>query len=428
VKILVVGSGGREHAIVWKLKQDDHSLDIIVAPGNPGISQLARCANVAATDISGLLALAENERPDLTVVGPEAPLAAGIADGLRSRGFRVFGPNQGAAQIESSKRFSKELMLGAGIPTAEASSHRESASAKRAVREVGAPVVIKASGLAAGKGVFVCETLAEADLAIDALIVEHALGAAGNEVLVEEFLEGEELSVFAITDGENFLTMLPSQDHKRLLDGDDGPNTGGMGAYAPVAVGTSDLLRSTESTIIAPALAALRENGTPFSGLLYAGIMVSEAGLKVVEFNCRFGDPETEVVLPLLASHLCDALMAASEYGGLRGASPLSFSDQAAVTTVISSPGYPESPRVGLPISLGECPAGSMIFHAGTRLDANGGLVTSGGRVFAVTGIADSFEDARAISAEGAGSISFDGAHFRRDIGWREMGRRARAS
>lgn len=428
MKILVVGSGGREHAIVWKLKQDDPSLDVIAAPGNPGISQLARCINVAATDIPGLLALADHERPELTVIGPEAPLAAGLADALRSRRHRVFGPSMGAAQIESSKRFSKDLMLRAGIPTAKASWHRETSSAKSAARILGAPVVIKASGLAAGKGVFVCESISEADRAIDALMLQHSLGAAGNEVLVEEFMEGEELSVFAITDGVNFLTMLPAQDHKRLLESDEGPNTGGMGAYAPVAVGTPATLQATADSVIAPTLAALRDNGTPFMGLLYAGLMISEGIPRVVEFNCRFGDPETEVVLPLLSSDLCSLMLGASEQGGLTGVSALSFRDQVAITTVVASPGYPDTPKVGLPISLHPAPYGSILFHSGTKLDPAGRLVTSGGRVFAVTGVADSFEDARALSADGAASISFEGAYFRRDIGWREMGRRARAT
>jgi phosphoribosylamine--glycine ligase len=428
VKILVVGSGGREHAIVWKLKQDDLTLDVVAAPGNPGIAQLARCINIAATDIRALLALAEHEWPDLVVIGPEAPLAGGLSDELRSHGHRVFGPSKAAAQIESSKRFSKELMLRAGIPTAQASSHQNATSAKSAARELGAPLVIKASGLAAGKGVFVCESLSDADRAIDALMLEHSLGAAGNEVLVEEFMEGEELSIFAITDGVNFLTMLPSQDHKRLLEGDEGPNTGGMGAYAPVAVGSPSLLQATADVVIAPALAALRESGTPFMGLLYAGLMIAGGKPRVVEFNCRFGDPETQVVLPLLSSDLCNALMGASEPGGLKGASALSFSNQIAVTTVVASRGYPDAPAIGQPIVLDSSPAGSILFHSGTRLDAAGRLVTSGGRVFAATGVAAAFEDAKSLSVEGAESVSFDGAYFRRDIGWREMGRRARAT
>jgi phosphoribosylamine--glycine ligase len=259
-------------------------------------------------------------------------------------------------------------------------------------------------------------------------MLKHSLGAAGNEVLVEEFMDGEELSVFAITDGVNFLTMLPAQDHKRLLESDEGPNTGGMGAYAPVAVGTPAILQATADLVIAPTLAALQDNGTPFMGLLYAGLMISDGVPRVVEFNCRFGDPETEVVLPLLASDLCGLMNRASEPGGLAGTSALSFREQAAVTTVVASPGYPDTPTVGRPISLDPAPPGSILFHSGTKLDPVGRLVTSGGRVFAVTGVADTFEDARALSADGAASISFEGAYFRRDIGWREMGRRARAT
>jgi len=291
VKALIVGGGGREHALAWKLKRDDPTIELLAAPGNPGIAELARCVAVSATDVTRIVDLAAQERVDLVVVGPEAPLAAGLADALCGRGIPVFGPSAAAARIETSKRFAKEVMADAGVPTARASHHSEVDSARRAVADFGAPVVIKATGLASGKGVVVCESVAQAYAAVDRMLRDGALGDAGNEILVEEFMEGEELSLFALTDGEGYLTMIPVQDHKRLFAGDAGPNTGGMGAYAPVAVGTDALVRQAGARIIEPTLAALRERGASFSGLLYAGLMLTDEGPKVVEFNCRFGDP-----------------------------------------------------------------------------------------------------------------------------------------
>jgi phosphoribosylamine--glycine ligase len=428
VKVLLVGGGGREHAIAWKLTQDDPGLELVAAPGNPGIAALGRCVPVSATKVGALVELANAERPELVVVGPEAPLALGVADQLRACGHAVFGPSAAAARIESSKRFAKQLMVDAGVPTAEASWHADAESARRAVRERGAPVVIKASGLAAGKGVVVCGSMDEANAALDAMLLGKQLGDAGEEVLVEEFMEGEELSVFALTDGTNFATMLPSQDHKRLRERDQGPNTGGMGAYAPVSVAGPSVLEDIERRIIAPTLAAMREQGTPFQGLLYAGLMLTATGARVVEFNCRFGDPETQVVLPLLSDPLLPLLQAAAEHGGLAGVTAPAFRDGAAVTTVVASAGYPDTPHVGVRVHLGDAPAGSIIFHAGTRFDEGGRLVTSGGRVFAATAVAPTFAEAQAGSIAAARSIWFEGAYFRRDIGWRELARRARAS
>jgi phosphoribosylamine--glycine ligase len=428
VKVLLVGGGGREHAIAWKLWKDDPEVTLLAAPGNPGIAELGTCHAIPASDLAGLRALAEAERVDLTVVGPEAPLAAGIGDLFHERGLRVFGPTAAAARIEASKRFAKELMLQAGVPTGNATWHRDTDSAKRAARVLGAPVVIKATGLAAGKGVMVCETMPEADSAIDAMLRDHVHGAAGDEILVEEFLEGEELSLFALTDGEHHRVMIPSQDHKRLLDGDRGPNTGGMGAYAPVSIGSEEVVERASREIVEPTLASLRERGTPFSGLLYCGLILTDAGPRVIEFNCRFGDPETQVVLPLLRSSLAELCSACSEPGGLAGAPVLEFEPRFAVATVVAAPGYPDSPRLGAELSLPAQAADLLVFHAGTKRGPGGALQTAGGRVVSVTAVADTFDEACERSREGAEEVDFPGRHFRTDIGWREMKRRAGAA
>lgn len=428
MRVLVVGGGAREHAIVWKLRRDQPNLELHAAPGNPGIAQEAECHPISATAVAELLDLARQLAPNLVVVGPEAPLAAGLADVLRSAGISVFGPSAAAARIESSKRFAKELMLASGIPTAWATWHRDPTSARRAAREMGAPLVIKASGLAAGKGVTVCSTLAEADSAIDEILVQRAFGDGSEEVLVEEFMAGEELSVFALSDGHEFRFMLPAQDHKRLLEQDRGPNTGGMGAYAPVSLATKSVLESTAERIVAPALAALSRRGTPFTGLLYCGLMLDESGPRVVEFNCRFGDPETEVVLPLLRSDLLPYLVACSAVGGLSGAPELAFTEMAAVTTVVAAAGYPGHPRIGDPITIREGAQGALLFHAGTRLTSDGVLRTAGGRVIAATAVAKTFMEARELSAKAADAVDFEGRHYRRDIGWREVERLARTS
>ena len=428
MKALIVGGGGREHALAWKLKQDDPSIELLAAPGNPGIAELARCVAVSASDGARVVDLAIAERVGLVVVGPEGPLAAGLSDALRAKGVPTFGPSAAAARIETSKRFSKEVMIDAGVPTARASYHTDVASARRAVAELGAPVVIKATGLAAGKGVVVATTVDEAHSAIDRMLRDRSLGDAGSEILVEEFMEGEELSLFALTDGERFLTMLPAQDHTRLFAGDAGPNTGGMGAYAPVAIGTSDVLATAASRVIEPTLAALRERGAPFSGLLYAGLMLTTEGPKVVEFNCRFGDPETQAILPLLASSLIDPMMAVATGTGLGGSSPFTWSRSCAVTTVVAAGGYPDAPRTGDVITLPLPDENVLAFHAGTARAANGELVTAGGRVLAATAVAPTFDAAQRASAEYAAAIEFAGKQYRADIGWRESARRARAT
>ena len=427
MKALIVGGGGREHALAWKLKNDSPSIELLAAPGNPGIAELARCVAVSATDVARVSELAATENVDLVVVGPEAPLAAGLADTLRARGIPTFGPSASAARIETSKRFSKELMMSAGVPTARATHHTDVSSAKRAVSDTGAPVVIKASGLAAGKGVIVCETVEQAYAAIDRMLRDGALGEAGSEILVEEFMTGEELSLFALTDGERFLTMLPAQDHKRLFAGDAGPNTGGMGAYAPVSIGTSAIVAQAVEQVIEPTLGAMRERGCTFTGLLYAGLMLTPDGPKVVEFNCRFGDPETQAILPLMHSSLLDPMMAIASGSGLSGAGQLEWDRAFAVTTVLAAGGYPDSPSSGDQIVLPETPNGVFPFHAGTAIRDNT-LVTSGGRVLAVTAVASTFDRAQHASADDAAAVEFNGKQFRADIGWRESTRRARTT
>ena len=428
MKALIVGGGGREHALAWKLKRDDATLELLAAPGNPGIAELARCVPISATDVPRITELAATEHVDLVIVGPEAPLAAGLADVLRSKGIATFGPSASAARLETSKRFSKDVMVDAGVPTARASHHTDVASARRAVAALGAPVVIKATGLAAGKGVVVCESIEDAHGAIDRMLRDGALGDAGSEILVEEFMEGEELSLFALTDGERYLTMLPAQDHKRLFAGDAGPNTGGMGAYAPVTLGSAAVVAKARTSVIEPTLAAMRERGTPFSGLLYAGLMITADGPKVVEFNCRFGDPETQAILPLLTGPLLEPIRAIAAGDGLGGAPALEWASGFAVTTVLAARGYPDAPATGDVISVPPPSPGVIAFHAGTSRRGDGALITAGGRVLAATAVASTFDEAQRASAEYAAAVEFAGKQYRADIGWRESARRARAT
>ena len=429
MKVLLVGGGGREHALAWRLTRDDPRVSIVAAPGNPGIAQLAECVNIGATDIDRLVALARERRVDFTLVGPEAPLAAGIVDRFQAEQLPIFGPTRAAAEIETSKAFAKVLMREAGVPTARAIMATEPDRAKGAARALGAPVVIKASGLAAGKGVVVCESLSQADRVIDDMLVDHAFGVAGQEVLVEEFMTGEELSILAITDGEQVLPLAASQDHKRLLAGDRGPNTGGMGAYAPVSIATDELMAQVASEIYAPTLAALQSKGRRFTGLLYAGLMLTPDGPRVVEFNCRFGDPETQAVLPISETSVPFAELLATVARGERLPDSARCEVRgAAVTTVVAAAGYPEKPRSGARISLPPDVDDVLVFHAGTARDSEGHLVTAGGRVLAVTGLGDTFEDAQRRSAAAAGRIDFDGRQYRDDIGWRERARHAGAT
>ncbi len=424
MKILLVGGGGREHAIADALSRENTTVDLVAAPGNPGTAQLARIVPVKVTELDALCALAEVEQAHLVVVGPEAPLAEGLVDMLRMRGIPAFGPTADAASIETSKADTKAMMLKAGIPTSPAETFRDAASAKTAVlARYGAPVVIKASGLAAGKGVIVCYTKAEAFDAIDRILDEKVFGDAGAECLVEAFMTGEELSLFAITDGYNVLPMIAAQDHKRLLDGDGGPNTGGMGAYAPVAMSTPALVDEVTERILLPTLHAMRKRGAPFTGLLYVGLMLTEEGPKVVEFNCRFGDPETQAILPLLTSSLLEPMMAVARNARIGSMPPLQWRRDAAVTTVVAASGYPDTPRADDVIELPSFSDDIRVYHAGTARAPDGTLVTNGGRVFAVTAVAPTFAEAQQRSRDAAGHIEFDGAQYRRDIGWREAAR-----
>ncbi|MCC6244029.1 MAG: phosphoribosylamine--glycine ligase [Gemmatimonadaceae bacterium] len=428
MKILIVGGGGREHAIADALSRENTPIELIAAPGNPGLADIARLVPVSASDLPALVALAEHEQVDLVVVGPEAPLAGGLVDLLQLRNIPAFGPTMGAATVETSKADTKALMLRAGIPTAFAETYRDVASAKSAVAtRFGAPVVIKASGLAAGKGVIVCHTREEAFDAIDRILDDKAFGDAGNECLVESFMTGEELSLFAITDGFDVLPMLGAQDHKRLLDGDEGPNTGGMGAYTPVSFSTPTLVDQITETVFLPTLHALRKRGTPFTGLLYAGLMLTPEGPKVVEFNCRFGDPETQAILPMLTSSLLEPMLTVARGARIKQLSPCTWRAGASVTTVVASSGYPDAPRTGAEIFLPSFSDAVRVFHAGTTRDTAGTLRTSGGRVLAVTAMADSFAQAQQLSREAAARVEFDGAIYRRDIGWREAARRETA-
>ena len=423
MKILLLGSGGREHALADALSRENTAVDLIAAPGNPGIAELARLVNINANDPKEVAALAEAEQVELVVVGPEAPLAAGVVDYLQQRGIPAFGPTMGAATVETSKADTKALMMAAGVPTAHAETHRVAREAKEAVRaRFGAPVVIKASGLAAGKGVIVCMTEAEAFDAIDRILDDRVFGEAGAECLVESFMTGEELSLFAIADGHDVLPMIGAQDHKRLGEGDEGPNTGGMGAYTPVSLSTPALVDDVTERIFLPTLHALRKRGTPFTGLLYAGLMLTPDGPKVVEFNCRFGDPETQAILPMLASSLLDPMLAVARGSRIGNMAPFAWRGGASVTTVVASGGYPDAPKTGFPIHVPSFGDDVRVFHAGTKRSGSD-LLTSGGRVFAVTALADTFAAAQQASRDAAARIEFEGAVYRRDIGWREAAR-----
>ena len=426
MRILIIGNGGREHTLLWKLAKDRPDAEFFATQPNGGMLALCKGVEIAPGDLEALTGWAAARQIDLAVVGPEAPLAAGIVDRLRSKGVPAFGPTQAAARIESSKAYAKDLMTSAGVRTAAHAMFEELAPAQEYIRETGAPVVVKASGLAAGKGALVCETVEAALDGIRMMLEDRAFGEAGRQVIVEEFMTGEELSVFALTDGSESLVMLPSQDHKRIGEGDTGLNTGGMGAYAPVGLATPELIEEITSTILKPTLAALAEDGSEFRGLLYAGIMLTEEGPSVVEFNCRFGDPETQVVLPLLDTSLLDLLAEVAEGGSLAGRA-LRWNDACALTTVLASEGYPGAYPKGRPITIPADLDGDpdvLVFHAGTK-GTEEGLITSGGRVMAVTGLGDSMEAAGDRSREAAARIAFDGKQFRSDIAWRERARSA---
>lgn len=425
MKVLVVGGGGREHALVWKIAQSPRVREIFCAPGNAGIASLAHCVSIGAEDVRGLVDFASREKIDLTVVGPEAPLTLGIVDEFSAAGLAIFGPSARAAAIEGSKVFAKQLMAKYGIPTADFAVFAEPAAARRYISQKGAPIVVKADGLAAGKGAVVCRTVEEALFAVEEIMVKGVFGEAGRQVVVEEFLEGEEASVLAFTDGETVIPMLPAQDHKQVYDGDRGPNTGGMGAYAPAPVCTPEVMRAVEEQILRPAVRAMAREGRPYRGVLYAGLMITPQGPKVLEFNARFGDPEAQPLLVLMASDLVEVMEAVLE--GRLAETQVRWHEGAAVCVVLASGGYPGPYRKGLPISGLEEAASRhpdvVVFHAGTAL-AEGKVVTAGGRVLGVTARAASIEEAIARAYAAAGEISFEGMHYRRDIGQKALRRK----
>jgi phosphoribosylamine--glycine ligase len=418
MKVLVVGSGGREHALVWAIRRSARVTALFVAPGNAGTGAVAENVDIAATDIDALVAFASERAIDLTVVGPEAPLTAGIVDRFREAGLACYGPTAAAARLEGSKAFAKEFMQRHHIPTAAFSVFDDAAAAKAFARSLDAPLVVKADGLAAGKGVIIATTHEDAERAIDDMMIGKRFGAAGGRVVVEAYLEGEEVSVHAICAGGRALLLPSSQDHKRAFDNDAGPNTGGMGAIAPVPWIGDDELKRVRSEIIQPVLDGMQSEGTPFTGTLYAGLMWTRSGPKVLEFNTRFGDPETEVLRPLAGDDIVDLFAAAAADELPAGAWT---SDGAAATIVLASGGYPDSYPTGLAIDglEGDVPD-TMVFHAGTRHD-DGRVVTAGGRVLAVTGWAGSLRGALDAAYRRARTIRFDGAFMRSDIGRRHL-------
>lgn len=428
MKVLVVGNGGREHAIAWKLAQCERVSQVVVAPGNGGTLRDPRLKNLAITNIHELADWATEHKVALTVVGPEAPLAAGIVDVFRGRGLRIFGPTQAAAQLESSKAFAKDFMKRHGIPTAAYEVFSDIAAAKAYVDQQGAPIVIKADGLAAGKGVVVAMTLDEAHAAIDMILRDNTLGVAHNQegarVVIEQFLQGEEASFIVVSDGVDVQVLATSQDHKRLLDGDEGPNTGGMGAYSPAPVVTPNVHAKAMHEIILPTIAGMAKDGIPFTGFLYAGLMIDAEGRPyTIEFNARLGDPETQPILMRLKSDLFELFMAATDHGKLKD-HELQWDRRAALGVVLAATGYPLSPRKGDPITgLPEDQDDAMVFHAGTAANERGELVTSGGRVMCATALGESVRVAQQRAYELLAPIQFDGLQFRKDIGHRAVKR-----
>ena len=419
MRVLLVGGGGREHALAWKIAQSPRVERLVAAPGNPGIARHAACGDVGVDDHDGLLRLAESERVDLVVVGPEVPLVAGLADRLVDKGLTVFGPSERAARIEGSKVFAKELMARYGIPTARFATFDDPAEARAHCRELGPPLVVKSDGLTAGKGVIVCRTRAEADAALARCMEQREFGASGGRVVIEELLVGEEYSFFALSNGAAAVPLAGAQDHKSVFDADVGPNTGGMGAFSPVASVDAATDARIMREIVEPTLAALASDGAPYRGVLYAGLMLTRGGPKVIEFNCRFGDPECQVILPRLDGDLVPALMAAARGETLPRLA--AASSRAAVCVAIASPGYPGAYPTGAVISgveAAEAIEGVHVFHAGTAL-RDGRLVTSGGRVLGVTAVASSVERALGTAYEAVDRIRFEGMHYRRDIGKR---------
>ncbi|MGI9018062.1 MAG: phosphoribosylamine--glycine ligase [Euzebya sp.] len=417
MRVLVIGGGGREHALCWALSRSDSVNDVVCAPGNPGIAGIARLASVDVEDPSAVVDLAREVSADLVVIGPEAPLVAGVVDALQAAGIAAFGPTAQAAQLEGSKAFAKQVMAQAGVPTAGYWSGSDPERAKAELDRYTPPYVIKADGLAAGKGVRICADRIEAEQAIDDALVAKIFGDAGAAVVIEEFLEGPECSLFGLSDGTTVVPLQPAQDFKRAMDGDHGLNTGGMGAYSPVPAVDAEMVDHLHQTVLQPVIDHMAARGTPFAGVLYAGLALTQSGPRVIEFNARFGDPETQVVLPRMTSDLGEVLLACAT-GGLDRVGPITFSDQACVTVVMASGGYPGTYDTGKEITGLEVAAAdedTVVFHAGTALQ-DGAVVTAGGRVLAITATGPDLDLARARAYAAVGAIDFAGAHHRYDI------------
>lgn len=425
LKILVIGAGGREHALAWKLAQSPRVREVLVAPGNAGTATEANCRNVPVqvTDIDGLLKLAQDEGVELTVVGPEVPLVLGVVDAFRAAGLRIFGPSAAAARLEGSKAFAKEFLSRHRIPTAFYQVHTEVDAALAYLRDKGAPIVVKADGLAAGKGVIVAMTLAEAEAAVRDMLSGNAFGDAGARVVIEEFLQGEEASFISMVDGHHALPMATSQDHKRVGDGDTGPNTGGMGAYSPAPVVSPEVHARIMREVVDPTVQGMLADGVPFTGFLYAGLMIDASGApKVIEFNVRFGDPETQPVMLRLQSDLVELLEAAID--GRLDTVQARWDPRPALGVVIAAAPYPDTPVTGEVITgLDQVPEKAKVFHAGTALNARGQVISAGGRVLCVTALGDSVAQAQANAYAGVDVIAWEHAFHRRDIGWRAIAR-----
>jgi phosphoribosylamine--glycine ligase len=419
MNILLIGSGGREHALAWKLSQSPKLKKLYIAPGNPGTADCGENVLLDVNDHAAVIGFCREKQINLVVVGPEAPLADGIADALAGAGIRCFGPVRAAAQIEASKAFAKDFMARHHIPTARYATFSKLADAVGHIESLGGLFVIKASGLAAGKGVLLPETLDEAKSVLREILEGGVFGAAGAEVVIEERMSGPEVSLMAFTDGKTVVPMLTAQDHKRIFDGDQGPNTGGMGAYAPAPIFTPDLLGEAVEKILKPAVDGLRSEGTPFVGVLYAGLMLTPDGIRVVEFNCRFGDPETQVVLPLLETDLVEIAEACVD--GKLVETEIRWRNESAVCVVLAAKGYPGKVESGQLARIGPLPENAICFHAGTKVNADGQLATSGGRVFGVTAWAPDLASAVKSAYDAAGNVHFEGAQYRKDIAARAV-------
>ena len=426
MKVLVIGAGGREHALAWKLAHSERVTEVLVAPGNAGTATETKCRNVdvKATDIDGLVALVRAERVEVTIVGPEGPLVAGVVDRFRSESLRIFGPTAAAAQLEGSKAFAKDFLARHGIPTAHYAVHTDVDAALEYLRSTGAPIVVKADGLAAGKGVIVAMTLEEAEDAVRDMLSGNAFGSAGARVVIEEFLEGEEASFISMVDGKTALPMATSQDHKRVGDGDTGPNTGGMGAYSPAPVVTPEVHARVMREVVEPTVRGMAADGVPFTGFLYAGLMIDASGApKVIEFNVRFGDPETQPVMLRLQSDLLDLVDAAID--GQLARAEARWNPRPSLGVVMAAAHYPDMPKRGDMIRGLEVspPMGSKIFHAGTAFDADGRVVTAGGRVLCVCALGDTVSEAQREAYAALAPIAWEGEFHRHDIGWRAIAR-----